>query len=81
MSAQSVDCEDELLAVAGEVEIANFPEASRAVIDGPYGLTLVEGSVTTAMTATAFRKFTTIQISHDHRRMCYGWWRSGVEEF
>ena len=42
-----LDCEDELLAVAGEVEIANFPEASRAVMDGPYDLTLVEGSVTT----------------------------------
>ncbi len=43
-----LDCEDELLAIAGEIEIANFPEASSAVIDGPYDLTLVEGSVTTA---------------------------------
>lgn len=43
-----LDCEDELLAVAGEVEIANFPEASRAVIKGPYDLSLVEGSITTA---------------------------------
>jgi sulfhydrogenase subunit delta len=42
-----LDCEDELLAVAGEVEIANFPEASRAVVKGPYDLSLVEGSVTT----------------------------------
>jgi len=42
-----LDCEDELLAVAGEVEIANFPEASRAVQDGPYDVTLVEGSITT----------------------------------
>ena len=42
-----LDCEDELLAIAGEIEIANFPEASRAVVDGPYDLTLVEGSVTT----------------------------------
>jgi sulfhydrogenase subunit delta len=42
-----LDCEDELLAVAGAVEIANFPEASRAVIKGPYDLTLVEGSITT----------------------------------
>ena len=30
-----LDCEDELLAVAGEVEIANFPEASRAVVRRP----------------------------------------------
>ena len=28
-----LDCEDELLALAGEVEIANFPEASRAVVN------------------------------------------------
>ena len=42
-----LDCEDELLAVAGEVEIANFAEASRAVVKGPYDLSLVEGSITT----------------------------------
>jgi len=42
-----LDCEDELLAVAGAVEIANFPEASSAVVKGPYDLSLVEGSVTT----------------------------------
>jgi len=42
-----LDCEDELLAVAGAVEIANFPEASRAQIKGPYDLSLVEGSITT----------------------------------
>ncbi len=43
-----LDCEDELLAVAGAVEIANFPEASRAVQEGPYDVSLVEGSITTA---------------------------------
>ena len=42
-----LDCEDELLAVTGEVEIANFPEASRAIVEGPYDLSLVEGSITT----------------------------------
>src|ERR1700755_132584 len=42
-----LDCEDELLAVAGAVEIANFPEASRAVVKGPYDLSLVEGFITT----------------------------------
>lgn len=42
-----LDCEDELLAVAGEVDIANFPEASRAIVEGPYDLSLVEGSITT----------------------------------
>jgi len=42
-----LDCEDELLSVAGQVEIANFAEASRAVVKGPYDLSLVEGSITT----------------------------------
>jgi len=43
-----LDCEDELLAVAGAVEIAYFPEATRGVVKGPYDLSLVEGSITTA---------------------------------
>ncbi len=43
-----LDCEDELLAVAGAIEIANFPEASRTVVKGPYDLSLVEGSITTS---------------------------------
>ncbi len=43
-----LDCEDELLAIAGEVEIAYFLEARRATSKGPYDLSLVEGSVTTA---------------------------------
>lgn len=42
-----LDCEDELLTVAGEVEIAHFLEMSSAKADGPYDLSLVEGSVTT----------------------------------
>ncbi|HAM41365.1 MAG TPA: oxidoreductase [Candidatus Omnitrophica bacterium] len=42
-----LDCEDELLAIAGVVELAYFPEASRAVARGPYDVSLVEGSVTT----------------------------------
>lgn len=42
-----LDCEDELLAVAGAVKIANFLEASSAVLPGPYDLSLVEGSITT----------------------------------
>jgi len=43
-----LDCEDELLAVAEGVEIAYFPEATSAEIAGPYDVSLVEGSVTTA---------------------------------
>ena len=42
-----LDCEDELLAVADNITIANFPEASRTYIRGPYDLSLVEGSITT----------------------------------
>ncbi len=43
-----LDCEDELLTLAGAVEIANFPEVSSAILDGQYDLSLVEGSITTA---------------------------------
>ncbi len=43
-----LDCEDELLAVADAVQIANFAEASSAIEPGPYDLSLVEGSITTA---------------------------------
>ncbi len=43
-----LDCEDELLEVAGAVEIAYFLEASSATAKGPYDLSLVEGSITTA---------------------------------
>lgn len=42
-----LDAEDELLDVAGAVDIAYFPEASRAMGTGPYDIALVEGSITT----------------------------------
>jgi coenzyme F420-reducing hydrogenase gamma subunit len=42
-----LDCEDELLAVTEAIEIAYFPEATRAVVKGPYDVSLVEGSITT----------------------------------
>ena len=42
-----LDCEDELLALAGAVRIAHFTEMSRASVAGPYDLSLVEGSITT----------------------------------
>ena len=42
-----LDVEDELLAVVGAVDIAYFPEATRAELRGPYDLGLVEGSITT----------------------------------
>ncbi|MGV9667324.1 NADH-quinone oxidoreductase subunit B family protein [Nocardia niigatensis] len=42
-----LDCEDELLALAGRVRITHFVEASSAVEPGPYDVSLVEGSVST----------------------------------
>jgi sulfhydrogenase subunit delta len=42
-----LDAEDELLAVAAAVEIAYFPEATRAELKGPYDICLVEGSIIT----------------------------------
>jgi len=43
-----LDCEDELLSLADRLEIAYFLEADRAVVEGPYDISLVEGSITTA---------------------------------
>ena len=42
-----LDAEDELLGIAGALDIAYFPEASRAMSKGPYDIALVEGSITT----------------------------------
>ena len=42
-----LDCEDELLAVAENIELAYFPEASSNMQGGPYDVSLVEGSITT----------------------------------
>ena len=42
-----LDCEDELLAVAGAVDIAYFLEATSRTVGGPYDVSLVEGSITT----------------------------------
>ncbi|WP_163507183.1 oxidoreductase [Fodinicola acaciae] len=50
-----LDCEDELLAIAGAVRIAHFLEASSDVRPGPYDISLVEGSITTAADADRIR--------------------------
>ncbi|HMQ28763.1 MAG TPA: hypothetical protein PKA98_22445, partial [Acidimicrobiales bacterium] len=42
-----LDREDELLAVAGAVEVAYFLEATSATVEGPYDVSLVEGSIGT----------------------------------
>jgi coenzyme F420-reducing hydrogenase gamma subunit len=51
-----LNLEDELLALADAVEIAYFLEATRATADGPYDLSLVEGSVTTPEDAERIRQ-------------------------
>ncbi len=50
-----LDCEDELLAVAGAVDIAYFLEATSRTVGGPYDVSLVEGSITTAHDAERIR--------------------------
>ena len=51
-----LDCEDELLGLAGEVEVSYFLEASSATAPGPYDLSLVEGSITTPEDAERIRR-------------------------
>ncbi len=51
-----LNCEDELLPLAGELQIAYFPEATRAVVDGPYDVSLVEGSITTPADAERIQR-------------------------
>lgn len=42
-----LDAEDHLIDIAGAIEIAYFPEATRGAVSGRYDLSLVEGSITT----------------------------------
>ena len=51
-----LDAEDHLIEIAGAVEIAYFPEASRGMVEGPYDLSLVEGSITTAHDAARIQE-------------------------
>ena len=50
-----LDCEDELLDLAGAIDIAHFLEATSRVKGGHYDISLVEGSVTTAEDAERIR--------------------------
>ena len=50
-----LDLEDELLALADAVELAEFREATSSTVEGPYDLSLVEGSITTAHDAERIR--------------------------
>jgi sulfhydrogenase subunit delta len=51
-----LDCEDELLAIAEQVRISTFLEASSAVVGGPYDVSLVEGSITTPADAQRIKE-------------------------
>jgi sulfhydrogenase subunit delta len=51
-----LDCEEELLALAAAVRIADFNEMSSARLPGPYDLSLVEGSITTPADAQRIRE-------------------------
>jgi sulfhydrogenase subunit delta len=51
-----LDCEDELLSIAEQVQIATFLEASSAVVGGPYDVSLVEGSITTPSDARRIKE-------------------------
>lgn len=50
-----LDCEDALLEIADAVQIAHFLEASSHVEGGPYDISFVEGSITTAQDAERIR--------------------------
>lgn len=51
-----LNLEDDLLPLAGEIDIAHFLEATRATVSGPYDLSLVEGSITTPHDAERIRE-------------------------
>jgi coenzyme F420-reducing hydrogenase gamma subunit len=51
-----LDAEDDLLPVAGAVEIAYFLEARTQTSEGPYDVGLVEGSITTTHDAERIRE-------------------------
>ena len=51
-----LNLEEDLLPLAGEIDIADFLEASRATVSGPYDLSLVEGSITTPGDAERIRE-------------------------
>src|SRR5215475_6843222 len=51
-----LSCEDELLKLAEQIEIAYFVEASSTAVKGPYNLSLVEGSITTPHNAERIQR-------------------------
>ena len=50
-----LDCEEELLPLAGRLDVAHFPEAGPVRDGGEYDLSIVEGSITTPADAERIR--------------------------
>ena len=50
-----LDCEDELFALAGAIDIAYFTEAGIERVEAEYDLSIIEGSITTAEEAERIR--------------------------
>ncbi|QDT61409.1 NAD-reducing hydrogenase HoxS subunit delta [Stieleria bergensis] len=51
-----LSCEDELIELAGMIEIVHFLEASSRVDPGPFDVALIEGSITTEKDAQRIRE-------------------------
>ena len=54
--------------LAGEIEIAYFLEARRATVEGPYDLSLVEGSITTPEDAERIQQVRRVVAAPGHDR-------------
>ncbi len=78
---QLLSCEDELLAIADRVDIVHFLEASSHVEPGPYDITLVEGSISTAADRQRIQSIRreSRYLSHD-RRLCHRGRHPGIEK-
>ena len=51
-----LDFERELVSLPDQIDVAYFLEATRGTVDGPYDLSLVEGSITTAEDAERIKE-------------------------
>ena len=59
-----LDCEDELLAVAGAIDIAYFLEATRAEVAGPYDVSLVERGMSPARVYVSMERNMKCAVGH-----------------
>ena len=54
-----LDFERELVSLPDQIEVAYFLEATHGTVEGPYDLSLVEGSITTPRTRSGSRRSAT----------------------